>query len=317
MGELLSFAQGGYSHDSGPETPPAAQPPGGQRVVGSYVCAGLGATADMRTDSRVQYHREIGALMGIAGLPRLAAGDSRPLYLQIVQVLEHEVRSGRYRPGDQLPTQEGLAEHFGVSLAPVKQALRELEERGIIASRQGRGTYVLDATPLSQELIDANRIPNFTRDMLERGRQPRSRVLGVDVLPAAATGAVQQELKLGPTEKVLRVERVRLADGEPLCLQTGYFPERLVPGLDRRGIADEESLTQILQSEYGIAIAVSRQTISATAATEHDSQHLNVNPGAPLLLVERTSFLGTGEPVEFVVDRRVPEFNFVVWLRRQ
>ncbi|MDI9585385.1 MAG: GntR family transcriptional regulator, partial [Acidobacteriota bacterium] len=117
--------------------------------------------------------------MAEISLRKLPPGENTPLYAQIMGILEQEIRSGRLKPGDQLPTQEALAQHFEVSLAPVKQALRELEERGVIATRQGRGTYILDATPLSEEIIDANRIPNFTRDMAEMGREPSSRVLSI------------------------------------------------------------------------------------------------------------------------------------------
>jgi GntR family transcriptional regulator len=250
-------------------------------------------------------------------MPRLSARDSRPLYAQIMEVLEREISSGRYKPGDQLPTQEALAEHFGVSLAPIKQALRELEERGIISTRQGRGTYVLDTTPLSEEIIDANRIPHFTRDIRERGGVPSSKVLVLQRVSAEDAPEAAAELRIAAGERMVCVERVRLADGEPLALQTGYFPDRLVPGLVERGLTDEESLTEVLRAEYNLTVALSRQTISATAATRQDARHLRVRTGAPLLLVERTSFLSNREPVEFVIDRRLPKFSFVVWLRRQ
>jgi len=248
---------------------------------------------------------------------RLSPGDSNPLYAQIMRILEQEIRSERLKPGDQLPTQEALAAHFGVSLAPVKQALRELDERGIIATRQGRGTYVMDATPLSEEIIDANRIPNFTRDMAEHGRIASSVVLGIEEVQTKEVPEAGAQLKLPKRRHLIRVERVRLADDEPLCLQTGYFPPHVVQGLLQRGLDTNESLTEVLQTEYGIAIAVARQTISSTAATARDARYLPVQEGAPLLLVERTSFLSTSEPVEFVVDRRVPDFSFMVWLRQQ
>lgn len=248
---------------------------------------------------------------------KLSPRDSKPLYAQITEVLGQEVASGRLRPGDQLPTQQALAKHFEVSLAPVKQALRELEERGIVATRQGRGTFILDATPLSEEIIDANRIPNFTRDVVERGLTPSSILLRISEVAPSSAPVAAEHLKIGEGERLVLIERVRLADGEPRCIQTGYFPERHVPGIVERGLGEEESLTEVLQAEYGIAIAVSKQTISATAATKKDADHLNVEVGDPLLLVERTSFLSTNEPVEFVTDRRLPDFNFVVWLRRR
>ena len=92
-------------------------------------------------------------------LDELSSHNSEPLYVQIMRILEERIRSAHLQPGDKLPTQQELAQHFEVSLAPVKQALRELEKRGIVSPRQGRGTYVTDTTPLFQELIEEERIP--------------------------------------------------------------------------------------------------------------------------------------------------------------
>lgn len=247
----------------------------------------------------------------------LTPRDGRSLYVQIVEIIEQEIGSERLQPDDQLPTQEALAAHFGVSLAPVKQALRELEKRGIIATHQGRGTYVLDATPLSEEIIETNRIPNFTRDMRERGRVPSSRILGIAERDAGEALEAARQLKLNAGDRLVCIERLRIADEEPLSIQAGYFPQRLAPELVERGLGSEESLSEVLEAEYGIVVAVSRQTITAAAATQRDAECLGVPLGAPLLLVERTSYLSNNTPIEFVVDRRVPDFNFVVWLRRQ
>lgn len=250
-------------------------------------------------------------------LRQLSAHNKEPLYAQIIHILEQQIRAGRLSPGDKLPTQQQLADHFEVSLAPVKQALRELEERGIVSTRQGRGTYVLDITPLSEEIIEANRIPCFTREMRESGREPSSIVLAIEEIDAQQQPQAAEQLKAQASDKLVHIERVREADGRPLCLQSGYFLTSQLPGIVERGLGSKEALSEVLRAEYEIVIVASHQTITATAAGQRDARHLKVKVGAPLLLVERTSYLGTREPVEFVIDHRVPEFNFVVWLRRQ
>jgi len=249
-------------------------------------------------------------------LPCLSAHNKESLYVQIMHILEQEVRVGHYSPGDKLPTQQQLADHFEVSLAPVKQALRELEEHGVVSTHQGRGTYVLDITPLSEEIIEANRIPCFTREMKESGREPSSVVLAVEQVDAAQQPQAAEELKLGRADKLVRIQRVRCADGRPLCLQESYFPADPLAGIVQRGLGEKEALSEVLHEEFGIVITAFRQRITATAAQPRDARHLKVKVGDPLLLVERTSYLGTQEPIEFVVDRRLPEFNFAVWLRQ-
>ncbi len=248
-------------------------------------------------------------------LDQLSPHNSEPLYVQIMRILEEQIRSAHLQPGDKLPTQQEMAQHFEVSLAPVKQALRELEKRGIVSSRQGRGTYVTDTTPLFQELIEKERIPCFTREMAESGRDASSMVLGVEQIGARQMPKAAQELQLGADDGLVFIERLRQANGNPLALQSSYLPASKLGGIVARGLGAKEALSRVIREEFDIVITASRQIITATTATPRDARYLNVPVDAPLLLVERTSFLGNGDPVEFVIGRRLPEFNFIVWLR--
>ncbi|MEN6544724.1 MAG: GntR family transcriptional regulator [Armatimonadia bacterium] len=243
--------------------------------------------------------------------------NSTPLYSQIIEVILEAIREGRLKPEDRLPTQEELTKHFGVSLAPVKQALSELEERGIITRRQGLGTFIRDTTPLREERILYTRIPWFTREMKERNITPKSRLLALYTFPAREESEVQHELQLGPTDRIVCLKRLRLGNDEPLSVQTSYISEARIPGLVERGLQPDESLTEIMAQQYGLEIAASQQRISATAATDEDARSLGVGVGSPLLLIQRTSYLKDGTPLEFLRDRRHPTWTFTVWLTRQ
>jgi len=243
--------------------------------------------------------------------------NSTPLYSQIIEVILEAIREGRLKPEDRLPTQEELTKHFGVSLAPVKQALSELEERGIITRRQGLGTFIRDTTPLREERILYTRIPWFTREMKERNITPKSRLLALYTFPAREESEVQHELQLGPTDRIVCLKRLRLGNDEPLSIQTSYISEARIPGLVERGLQPDESLTEIMAQQYGLEIAASQQRISAAAATDEDARSLGVGVGSPLLLIQRTSYLKDGTPLEFLRDRRHPSWTFTVWLTRQ
>lgn len=255
--------------------------------------------------------------MELLSLPPLSRDESTPLYAQIVEILLDAIRDGRLRAEDRLPTQEELTRHFGVSLAPVKQALGELEERGIIVRRQGLGTFVRDTTPLREETILYTRIPWFTREMKERGATPTSELITLDTMAAGTDDEVQRELQLEAQDQVVAVKRLRLADGEPLALQAAYLIRASVPDLVERGLAPHESLTEVLANEYGLEIAASQQRIHAALATAEDADRLCVPLGSPLLVVLRTSYLKDGRPLEFLRDRRHPSWTFTVWLTRQ
>jgi len=240
-----------------------------------------------------------------------------PLYAQIMDSFSDAIRKGALHSGDRLPAQAELAEYLGVSLAPVKQALGELEEQGIVMRRQGLGTFIRDITPVREERIQYTRIPWFDREMAERGLKSSSHVLKLYQSDVAEDAQVRKELKLEPTDKVVVLKRVRLADDMPLTVQSAYLVSDRVEGLVERGVGIHDSITDILRDEYGLEIAAAQQRITATSATEEDTRYLNVAEGNPLLLIERTSYLENGEPLEFVRDRRHPSWTFTVWLSRQ
>ena len=244
--------------------------------------------------------------------------DSKiPLYVQIMDNVSEAIRKGILQSGDRLPPQAELAEYLGVSLAPVKQALGELEKQGIIMRRQGLGTFIRDITPVREERIQYTRIPWFHREMAEGGLRPSAQVLELDKLRAGFDKQVQDELKLQAEEEVVLLKRVRLADDMALAIQSTYFVADKVPGLVERNIGPKESITEILADEYGLTIAAAQQRISADGATAEDAKYLNVAEGSPLLLIERTSYLENGETLEFLRDRRHPSWTFTVWLSRQ
>ncbi len=240
-----------------------------------------------------------------------------PLYAQIMDSFSDAIRKGTLRSGDRLPSQTELAEYLGVSLAPVKQALGELEKQGIVMRRQGLGTFIRDITPVREERIQYTRIPWFHREMAERGLKPSSQVLRLHEINAGDDAEVQEELKLQPTDKVVLLKRVRLADDTPLAVQSAYLVADRVKGLVERGVGIEDSITDILRDEHGLTIAAAQQRITAAGATAEDTRYLNIAEGSPLLLIERTSYLENGEPLEFIRDRRHPSWTFTVWLSRQ
>jgi GntR family transcriptional regulator len=255
--------------------------------------------------------------MPLSYLGKPTRDDRVPLYSQIIEIILEAIHEGRLRPEDRLPTQDELTRHFGVSLAPVKQALSELEERGIITRRQGLGTFVRDTTPLREERILYTRIPWFTREMKERDIEPTSQILALYTFRADEDPEVQRELLLGPHDNVVCLKRLRLGNGEPLSVQNSFIAERRVAGLTARGLQPTESLTEVLAAEYGLEIAAAQQRIIAARADDEDADLLRVSIGSPLLLVARTAYLKDGTPLEFLRDRRHPSWTFTVWLTRQ
>lgn len=215
-------------------------------------------------------------------------------------LLEHDLT-----PHDRLPTERALAEQFSVTRLTVRQVLQRLEQEGRIYRSQGSGTFV--AEPHVAKSLE---FTNFTSDMISRGVVPGTKVLSVSVEPAGAK--VGFLLGISPREKVVCLDRLRLGDGRPMCVERTYHPEQLVPRIEEKDLAG--SLYDILTKDYGIVFDHASQSIRATVLTETEAGLLETAPFSPALHVSRTVHDTRGRVVEFAKsiyrgDRYTFDFN--------
>lgn len=208
-----------------------------------------------------------------------------PLYHQLAEILEGGIRSGKYSAGQQLPTARELAESYQVSVQTVRAALSQLEYKGLIFRRAGKGTFVADRP--AEFFLDRS----FTRQMQELGRKPSSKVLRCEVIPAGHELA--SELNLSPEEPVLHLDRIRYGDGEPISLQYTVVPTHFCAGIETHDFS-VESLYQVLSHCYYIELEKILHTISCSAATPEQALLLGVRVRTPLLVI-RSRAISKGE----------------------
>lgn len=216
-----------------------------------------------------------------------------PRYFRLAEALRCDIESGRWCPGDQIPTEQELGERHGVSRTVVRQAVGMLANSGLLRRIQGRGTFV--ASPRVRQ--DPHRFRSFTADMRGRGLTPDSRLLSADLAPA--TPDVAQRLGLSQGDPVWEVTRLRMADGEPMGLQSAYLPVRVCPDLavDR---LEGGSLYSLLQEQFGIAPRRANETYIAVSLTKEEARLLHAREGAAGLAVERITVDATGQVFEYV-----------------
>lgn len=194
--------------------------------------------------------------------------------------------------GDALPPERSLCEAFEISRVTLRRALDELAREGYLVRRQGSGTFV--ARPkVTQPLT----LSSFSEDMRRRGLEPGGRVLSTGRVSAGAR--LGRRMDVSPETGLLEVARLRLADGEPMAIETLYSPLELLPGI-REGDLKDSSFYALLQERYGVEIGSGVQTIEPTVTNEEESQALQVPPRSPAFLFERTTRSAGGEVVEFV-----------------
>ncbi|HET9170755.1 MAG TPA: GntR family transcriptional regulator [Actinospica sp.] len=212
-------------------------------------------------------------------------------------------------PGTPVPPERTLAEEFDTSRTTVRQALAELVVEGRLERIQGKGTFV--AKP---KVAQSLQLTSYTEDMRAQGLEPTSRQL--DVKYVGADDDLAELLRIREGARVLRIERLRLANGEPMAIETTHLSAKRFPGL-RRHLAKYTSLYSALSTEYGVHLAQAEETIETALATPREAALLGTDTGLPMLLLSRHSKDDNGEPIEWVRSvYRGDRYKFLARLTR-
>lgn len=211
--------------------------------------------------------------------------------------------------GSAMPTERELCSTYGVSRATVRQALGQLEIEQRIFRRQGKGTFV--ARPKIEQSLE---LTSHTEGMRSRGIAPSSKLIDVRRIPAGIDVGLQ--LELSPKAEVLRIERLRLADGEPIALEVLFLNADRFDGITS-ALGDNASLYQLLSSNYGVELASAEETIEAVVAEGREAGLLKCQPGMPLLMLSRRTLDTKGQVTEFVRSLyRGDRYRFQTGLQR-
>ncbi|HEX9016909.1 MAG TPA: GntR family transcriptional regulator [Chloroflexota bacterium] len=213
-----------------------------------------------------------------------------PLHFQLRTALLQEIESRALNPGDAVPTEVELMNRFGVSRITVRQAVSGLINDGILYRQHGIGTFVRRSR-IQQELAT---LTGFSEEMITRGLTPSTRLISAEIV--VPDQEVASRLQIGPGGDVLRMVRVRLADGEPTAIDISQCPGNLGRRLLHENL--ERPLYELMERALGIELDWAEQAIEATLADDFMSRHLGIKRNLPILMMERVAYSVSGEPVE-------------------
>ncbi|HYB44230.1 MAG TPA: GntR family transcriptional regulator [Candidatus Methylomirabilis sp.] len=217
-----------------------------------------------------------------------------PRYHQIALSLRERIAQGSPAPGQRLDNQRKLASEFGVTLMTLRQALELLERDGLITRRHGLGTFVSSPT-VDYDILHLSSVAD---GFSSRGEPVGTRFLRSQF--AAADRWVSRELALPRAARVFVLERLRLADGRPLSIQSSYLPAGVGEEVAKADL-EVTPLRQVLAFKLGIEIAAARETVSAVSLDARAARELACRPGIPAFRSDRVSIGHDGAPV--VYDR--------------
>jgi GntR family transcriptional regulator len=231
-----------------------------------------------------------------------------PLYHQVKQVIIDAINAGQLEPGDIVPSENTLVEKYRVSRTTIREAMAQLEREGYIHRQRGKYTTV-SARPVYH---GTSGIAGFSDDMKNQAIKPWSEVLGVSIVCADAQLA--RRLKIDEGEEVIAINRLRLADGKPVCIESSHLRLARVGTISPRDVDGERSLYRLLRDREGIYLQEVEEVVDVIYADEEDASLLEVPADSPVVRLQRTVYADKNECIEYAVSLwRVDRFKYVAW----
>ena len=224
-----------------------------------------------------------------------------PKYEEIANILRDRIANGVYPVDSMLPIQSELSKEFGVSRMTIKKAVEILTIEGLIFSKQGNGTRVLNSSFWDKEdsKFRLNNYNGLSQDFKNDDRKLTSQIIQFAVeFPEAE---IAERLQVEVTTPVYKIIRLRLLDEKPYVLEHTYMPCDLVPGLDESILL--QSIYAYLWDELNLKFAGSYRHIIAEKPDEYDKMYLDCQNDDPLLQVEQVVYLENGRPIEYSRSR--------------
>lgn len=218
---------------------------------------------------------------------KIIKDSANPLYKQIAAGIRADIEDGTYPTDSKIPSEEELCALYDVSRITVRKALEELAEEGLLVRRQGKGTFV----SVPQVDVDVKPITSFHDACRAVGKVPSTKVLSSQTVRASKEDIA--ELNVDSDARVVEIDRIRLADNEPVILERNHFPfvYSYLLESDLSG-----SLYNLLRA-YGIEPSKASHDVSLISADENKSTLLGVEVGSPLLFLHEVIYDQKGRPL--------------------
>lgn len=233
--------------------------------------------------------------------------DSKPLYLQIKDILKQKIINNEYAVGTTIPSENELEEIFGVSRMTIRQAVNELVNEGLLKKERGRGKGTV---VLSSAIADKlSTVKSFTQKMQEQGLILKNKQINLSIV--SPTETIATALNINPNDKVLRLSRIRMVNNDIIMYSISYIPESLDLPLDAQLYG---SLYQLLTTK-NIQITHAEEYIEAMLADESISQALEISINDAVLKRTRISQDQYNRNIEYTTTYyRSDKYKYVVEL---
>ena len=210
-----------------------------------------------------------------------------PLYYQLKSLLENQIRVGELKEGERIPSEADLCRRYKVSRITVRQALMELEKSGLIYRERGKGTFVSEGGGRKRPVLWGS-----IEGLMAAGVGTRIKVLSYE--RASLPKEFSKALKLEKSERVYRLELVRLISSGPQAYSLIFFPPALGSMISRDEITETTEIISFVEDKLDTKAQTAHQSMDVVLADEVIALNLQVAPQMPLLIVNREYYSRTG-----------------------
>ncbi len=231
---------------------------------------------------------------------RLPAVDKRsnvPIYAQLRDIIQADIKKKRIRPNEKIPSENMLAKEYGISRMTVRHAIRELQNKGWIFTKHGKGSFASSLTN-TQMLV---KLDGFSTEMIKLGYTVHSKLIEAKKAwfsneTMDAYSGLQEE-KQNP---LIVIRRIRYLEGKPFAIENSYLPFLIGRNLLIKTFDEKFSIYRYLEEEHGISFSCADHVIEPKRASPHDAALLGIKSGTPVLFISGVTFSESGEPVEYI-----------------
>ena len=230
-----------------------------------------------------------------AGVLSPTAPSFSPLYQQIKSLLLQGLQKGEFKPGELIPSELELSARYGVSQGTVRKAIDELASENLLVRKQGKGTYVATHSETQVQYRFLQLVPD-SGDRNQEG--PADRQI-IECRKTRASAEIAKLLHLNGGEPLLSARRVLSFLKVPTVLEDIWLPGTPFKGLTAERLAEHQGpLYALFETEFGVRMVRATEKVRAVAANEAQAKLLQVEPGTPLLSVERVAYTYRDIPME-------------------
>ena len=220
----------------------------------------------------------------------LSLDSDIPLYAQLVGIIKRNISTGVLAVGALLPSEAELCRCLNISRNTVRQAIGELEDEGLVVRKRGRGTFVADPATNRRGVRYS-----FTTEVSSLGKVPSSTL--VDFAVETPSGVVCEKMELREGTPVYCFTRIRNVDGEPLILETSYYPQYIYPNLTR-DMVQTHSFYSLLY-HVGITPFAAEESYEAVTLDGDSAKLLGVAAGSCAFYHQRRTRTEDGRIYEY------------------